>query len=95
MLIAMPWSWSSPVKAVLGQTWAPWSVLKIAGRPWRASASATASQQKVLSRVIETRQLSTRRLAQSITAARKTKPRAMGIYVISIAHTWLGRVIGR
>jgi hypothetical protein len=43
--------------------------------------------------VIDTRQVSTRRLNQSITAAKYTKPWAIGIYVISIAHTWFGRSI--
>ena len=47
---------------------APWSVLKISGQPYFAIASSTAAMQKALSSVTETRQLSTRRLAQSITA---------------------------
>ena len=38
----------------------------------------------------DTRQASTLRLCQSITAARYTNPLAIGMYVISIAHTWLG-----
>lgn len=47
-----------------------WSVLKISGRPWRASASSIASMQNAASIVIETRQLKIRRENQSTTAAR-------------------------
>jgi hypothetical protein len=50
--------------------WLPWSVLKISGRPCRASASSTASRQKSTSRLIDTRQARTRRLNQSTTAVR-------------------------
>lgn len=34
---------------------APWSVMKMAGRPYRARASSTAATQKVLSSVFDTR----------------------------------------
>ena len=52
-----------------------------------------ASRQNSTSSVIEIRQDSTRRLNQSSTAASWTKPRAVGIYVVSMAHTWLGRTV--
>src|SRR5208283_5248370 len=55
------------------------SVLKISGRPYLANASSTASRQNSTSMVIDSRQARTRRLNQSITAARYTKPRAIGI----------------
>jgi hypothetical protein len=60
---------STPVKR--GEVnWPPWSVLKIPGRPNRARASSSASRQNSTSRVFDTRQDSTLRLAQSITATR-------------------------
>ena len=69
MLIAMAFAISMPVNAAL-VNWLPWSVLKISGRPCRASASSTASRQKSTSIVIDNRQARTRRLNQSTTAAR-------------------------
>ena len=45
--------------------WLPWSVLKISGVPWRASASLRASRQKEVSMVLDSRQASTARLAQA------------------------------
>jgi hypothetical protein len=42
-------------------------------------ASSTAARQNVVSSVIDTRQLSTRRLAQSSTTTRYTKPLAIGM----------------
>ena len=48
---------------------------------------------KSVSMVFETRQDSTLRLYQSMMATRYMKPRASGIYEISVAHTWLGRSI--
>ena len=49
---------------------AAWSVLKISGAPCLARASSTASMQKSASMLIDTRQDKTRRVNQSITAAR-------------------------
>ena len=59
LLIQMPWSRRSPVKAAFVNC-APWSVLKRAGPPYCASASSTAAMQNAPSSVIDTRQLSTR-----------------------------------
>jgi hypothetical protein len=60
---------SRPVKAALVNC-EPWSVLKIAGRPNRASASSRASTQNAVSMVFDSRQASTARLAQSRMATR-------------------------
>jgi hypothetical protein len=46
------------------------SLLKISGRPKRAMASSRASRQNSTSKVFDTRQDSTFRVAQSITATR-------------------------
>ncbi len=63
-------AWASvPVKAAL-VIWLPWSVLKISGQPKRARASSSAETQNDTSIVLENRQASTARLAQSITATR-------------------------
>jgi hypothetical protein len=50
--------------------WLPWSVLKISGVPYRAIASSSASRQNSVVMLIETRCARTRRVAQSIMAAR-------------------------
>ena len=69
MLIRMPSRFSRPVKVSLVNC-APWSVLNISGFSSMESASSSASTQKAVSIVIDTRQASTRRLNQSTTAAR-------------------------
>ncbi len=75
MLMRMPSSFSRPVKAWL-VNWLPWSVLKISGFPFPRRASSKASRQNETSMVIDSRQLSTRRLNQSTTAARYGKQKA-------------------
>ena len=67
MLIRIELPSSRPVNAAL-VNWL--SVLKISGRPCRASASSSASRQKSTSMLIDSRQASTRRLNQSTTAVR-------------------------
>jgi hypothetical protein len=69
MLIAMPLSASTPVKAAPVNC-EPWSVLKICGLPCFTNASRSVSTQNAASIVIDTRHDSTRRLAQSSTTAR-------------------------
>ena len=69
MLIAIPAFFSTLVKST-EVNWLPWSVLKISGVPWRASASSRASMQKSADSVIDSRQARTFRLNQSMTAAR-------------------------
>jgi hypothetical protein len=57
-----------PVKAAL-VNWLPWSVLKMSGRPKRASVSSSAATQNEVSMVLDGRQESTARLAQSMISA--------------------------
>jgi hypothetical protein len=58
-----------PVKAAL-VNWLPWSVLKMSGLPKRATASSSAETQNEPSMVLDSRQESTARLAQSMIATR-------------------------
>src|SRR5207245_7455883 len=60
--ILIPAAASLPVKAAL-VNWLPWSVLKIFGRPKRASASSSAETQNDMSIVFDSRHASTARLA--------------------------------
>jgi hypothetical protein len=57
------------VKAAL-VNWLPWSVLKMSGLPKRARASSSAETQNEPSMVLDSRQESTARLAQSMIATR-------------------------
>src|ERR1700680_5332948 len=66
MLIAMPWSASTPVKADPVNC-EPWSVLEISGLPCFAKASCSVSTQNAASIVIDIRHDRTRRLNQSST----------------------------
>src|SRR6266436_9016342 len=70
----------------------PWSVLNTSGQP-RLNASSNASRQNSTSSVFDSRHDSTYRLCQSITAVRYMNPFGMGIYVISVLHTWSARSI--
>ena len=60
-----PASGSRPANASL-VNWLPWSVLKISGLGYASKASSSASVQKRLSSVFDSRHDSTQRLAQSI-----------------------------
>ncbi len=66
-------------RVAMNPGWAPWSVLKISGRPKRASASCRASTQKSAVSVLESFQERTLRVNQSMTATKYTKPRAIGM----------------
>ena len=68
----------SPVNASL-VNWLPWSVLKISGGPYFAIASSSASTQESGVILVDTRCARTLRVAQSMMATRKTKPRLIGI----------------
>ena len=65
-------------------------MLNISGAPWRPRDSSSASTQKSVSIVTDTRQASTLPDYASPSLRRYTNPLAIGMYVISIAHTWLG-----
>src|ERR1700722_15802052 len=69
----------------------PWSVLNTSGQPW-LNASSNASRQNSTSSVFDNFQESTYRLYQSITAVRYMNPFGMGMYVISVFHTWFARL---
>ena len=68
MLILTPRSCRTSVNSRL-VNWLPWSVLDTSGF-LRARASSSASAQKLASRVLDSRQATTYRLCQSITATR-------------------------
>ena len=53
----------------------PWSVLKMVGVPYREIASCSSSRRKSVVSVLDSRQASTRRLAQSRTAKIDKAPR--------------------
>jgi hypothetical protein len=76
--IRMPALASRPVKATL-VNWLPWSVLKMSGRPKRASAASRASTQNAVSMVFDSRQASTARENQSMMATRYRNPRPIGM----------------
>ena len=59
--------------------WLPWSVFMISGTPWLAIASSSASTAASAARLIDSRHARTRRLAQSSTTVRYTKPRRIGM----------------
>src|SRR5271167_778547 len=92
MLTLAPAASSRPVKdADVNCT--PWSVLNTSGQPW-LNDSSNASRQNTTSSVFDSRHDKTYRLYQSITAVRYMNPFGMGIYVISVLHTWFTRSIG-
>ena len=73
--------------------WRPWSVCTISGWPWRLNASCNTSIAWQASNVIATVEAQTLRLAQSLTAVKDTHLLAMGMYVVSSAHTWFARLM--
>src|SRR3954465_4685809 len=86
MLTATPADSSRPVNADAVNC-TPWSVLKISGFP-PLKASSSISVQNEPSRVFDSRQATTYRLNQPLTAARYMNPATIGTYVISALQTW-------
>jgi len=76
MLTATPAACTRPVHASAVNC-TPWSVLNTSGRP-RLSASSSMSRQSAPSRVFDSRQATTKRLYQSMVAARYMNPAASG-----------------
>ena len=76
MLTATPALPKAPVNA-LAVNWTPWSVLNTSGR-FPPKASSSISRQNEPSRVFDSRQPTTNRLCQSITAAKYMNPRGIG-----------------
>ncbi|MEY9385062.1 hypothetical protein ABIF93_003319 [Bradyrhizobium japonicum] len=85
MEILIPAPTNAPVKATL-VNWLPWSVLKISGVPYVASASSRAATQNETSIVFDNRHARTARLAQGgYTFAAKIATRKMPLPEVHLA----------
>ena len=73
--------------------WLPWSEFTMPGLPYFRTAFFNTDKLFAASRVFDRFQLTTKRLYKSMIAVRYINPLDMGMYVISIAHTWLGWLI--
>src|SRR3954463_16142749 len=85
MLTATPADSSPPVNAAAVNC-TPRSVLKTSGLPPLKASSSISSQNDPTS-VFDSRQPTTYRLNQSVTAARYMNPEAIGTYVMSVLQT--------
>ena len=84
---------SSPINVLVKTSlvnWLPWSVLNISGLPCSRKASSAISAHHSASIVLLKPHPIIRRLNTSMMAARYINPFRIGIYVISISHTWFG-----
>ena len=86
MLILNPLVFQAPCELLAGEL-TPLVGVEDLRQPYCVIACRTASRQKSVVNVLESRQASTWRLAQPSTAQRYTKPRRIGIEVISSAQT--------
>lgn len=92
MLILTPSSWSLFTYTGL-VNWLPWSELIISGTPCSYIAASSTPITFSPCRLLWRPQPTIKRQYTSMIAVKYMKPLSMGMYVMSISQTWLGRSI--